>query len=256
MLLALPDEHRQPSAWPQRAGQVGERRGRVDEEHGPEPADRHVEVGLFEAVHLGVAELEPDVGEPLGGGRLTGSGEHALGRIDSHDASGPCGAGSLARRQAGAAPYVEHDVTRCDPVGGLQVSVVRTQLRVVEIGAVQRGHARMLSTVTVEQRSTSIPRCHALLDGGDTADLPSRYRDLGRVRGALRFRHPQRGARPVLPYLQETEHISYVVGSLHQVAFALGGMTAGVLAIRSTAPRQRTIAGGLACAGGGRAAAR
>lgn len=50
---------------------------------------------------------------------------------------------------------------------------------------------------------------------------------------------------PVLPYLRATEHISYVVSALHQVAYALGGMTAGVLAIRSAAPRRRTIALGL-----------
>ena len=50
---------------------------------------------------------------------------------------------------------------------------------------------------------------------------------------------------PVLPYLRAAEHISYVVSALHQVAFALGGLTAGVLAIRSAAPRRRTIALGL-----------
>jgi fucose permease len=50
---------------------------------------------------------------------------------------------------------------------------------------------------------------------------------------------------PVLPYLSATEHISYVVGALHQVAFAIGGMTAGLLASRSTAPRRRTITLGL-----------
>jgi fucose permease len=54
---------------------------------------------------------------------------------------------------------------------------------------------------------------------------------------------------PVLPYLRQTEHTSYVVGALHQVAFAIGGMTAGIQAIHSTAPRRRTIALGLACAG-------
>jgi fucose permease len=53
---------------------------------------------------------------------------------------------------------------------------------------------------------------------------------------------------PALPYLRQTEHISYVVSALHQVAFAVGGMTAGILAIRSTAPRRRTIAAGLTCA--------
>jgi MFS family permease len=54
---------------------------------------------------------------------------------------------------------------------------------------------------------------------------------------------------PVLPYLRQTEHLSYVVGSLHQVAFAIGGMIAGLLAIRSTAPRRRTICIGLLGAG-------
>ena len=53
---------------------------------------------------------------------------------------------------------------------------------------------------------------------------------------------------PVLPYLRETEHLSYVAGALHQVAFALGGMTAGVLATRSTAPRRRVIGVGLVSA--------
>jgi fucose permease len=50
---------------------------------------------------------------------------------------------------------------------------------------------------------------------------------------------------PVLPYLRQTEQISYITGALHQVAFAVGGMTAGMLAIRSTAPRRRTICIGL-----------
>jgi fucose permease len=50
---------------------------------------------------------------------------------------------------------------------------------------------------------------------------------------------------PVLPYLRQTEHISYVTGALHQVAFAIGGMVAGILASRSAAPRRRTIGIGL-----------
>jgi len=53
---------------------------------------------------------------------------------------------------------------------------------------------------------------------------------------------------PILPYLRETEHLSYVAGALHQVAFALGGMTAGILATRSTAPRRRVIGIGLVSA--------
>jgi fucose permease len=37
---------------------------------------------------------------------------------------------------------------------------------------------------------------------------------------------------PALPYLRAVEHISYVVGALHQVAFAVGGGLAGLLAAR------------------------
>ncbi|MFN2560188.1 MAG: sugar MFS transporter [Jatrophihabitans sp.] len=54
---------------------------------------------------------------------------------------------------------------------------------------------------------------------------------------------------PILPYLRQTEGISYVVAALHQAAFAVGGMTAGVLASRSSAPRRPTIALGLTAAG-------
>jgi MFS family permease len=50
---------------------------------------------------------------------------------------------------------------------------------------------------------------------------------------------------PVLPYLSQTEHISYIVGALHQVAFAVGGTTAGILAGRWAPPRRLTIAVGL-----------
>jgi fucose permease len=55
---------------------------------------------------------------------------------------------------------------------------------------------------------------------------------------------------PMLPYLRQAEGISYIVGALHQVAFAIGGMTAGLLATRSSASRRRTIGLGLTAAGG------
>jgi hypothetical protein len=38
---------------------------------------------------------------------------------------------------------------------------------------------------------------------------------------------------PALPYLRAAEHISYVAGSLHQVAFAVGGGLAGLAAARA-----------------------
>jgi len=53
---------------------------------------------------------------------------------------------------------------------------------------------------------------------------------------------------PALPYLRATEHISYLVGALHQVAYAVGGGLAGLLAARQPASisRAATITGGLA----------
>ncbi|HZU59153.1 MAG TPA: hypothetical protein VFA06_24950, partial [Actinocrinis sp.] len=37
-----------------------------------------------------------------------------------------------------------------------------------------------------------------------------------------------------------TEHTSYLVGALHQVAYSIGGMMAGIQAIHSNASRRRT----------------
>jgi fucose permease len=52
---------------------------------------------------------------------------------------------------------------------------------------------------------------------------------------------------PALPYLRATEGISYVVGALHQVAFAVGGGVAGLLAARESGSlsRKATICAGL-----------
>lgn len=50
---------------------------------------------------------------------------------------------------------------------------------------------------------------------------------------------------PVLPFLRDTEHLSYLAAVVHQVAFAIGGMTAGLLASRSSLPRKPAIAIGL-----------
>jgi fucose permease len=53
---------------------------------------------------------------------------------------------------------------------------------------------------------------------------------------------------PALPYLRAAEGISYVVGALHQAAYAVGGGLAGALAARDRrgAGRTRTIVGGSA----------
>jgi hypothetical protein len=56
---------------------------------------------------------------------------------------------------------------------------------------------------------------------------------------------------PSLPYLRSVEHISYLVGALHQVAFSIGAGVAGALSARGPdrAGRRIAIAGGLV--GGG-----
>jgi fucose permease len=52
---------------------------------------------------------------------------------------------------------------------------------------------------------------------------------------------------PSLPYIRSVEHIPYLVGALHQVAFALGGGLAGAISARDrlALSRRTAIAGGL-----------
>lgn len=50
---------------------------------------------------------------------------------------------------------------------------------------------------------------------------------------------------PALPYLRAVEHISYLVGALHQFAYAAGGGIAGLLASRNRIGRAATIRFGL-----------
>jgi MFS family permease len=51
---------------------------------------------------------------------------------------------------------------------------------------------------------------------------------------------------PILPYLRAVEHISYLVGALHQLTYAMGGGVAGLLAHRDLLGRSATIRVGLA----------
>ncbi|MBS1843895.1 MAG: MFS transporter [Actinobacteria bacterium] len=51
---------------------------------------------------------------------------------------------------------------------------------------------------------------------------------------------------PILPYLRAVEGISYLVGALHQLAYAMGGGVAGLLAHRDRLGRSATIRFGLA----------
>jgi fucose permease len=50
---------------------------------------------------------------------------------------------------------------------------------------------------------------------------------------------------PALPYLRAVEQISYLIGALHQLAYALGGGLAGLLASRNRLGRAATIRFGL-----------
>lgn len=56
---------------------------------------------------------------------------------------------------------------------------------------------------------------------------------------------------PALPYLRAAEHISYLVGALHQAAYAVGGGIAGLLAVRrrGSVSRTKVIVVGLTGAG-------
>jgi hypothetical protein len=91
-------------------------------------------------MHLGVAQLVPDVLEPFGRRQLTGSHEHALRHVDADNPAGRRRARRLASRQPGSAPDVDYLVTGTDPVGGAKVLVVSAQLDVVEVEAARRGH--------------------------------------------------------------------------------------------------------------------
>lgn len=59
------------------------------------------------------------------------------------------------------------------------------------------------------------------------------------------------GLGPALPYLRDAEHLSYLGGVLHQVAFAVGGGLAGLITARATRlpGRAWVIRGGLIGAG-------
>jgi hypothetical protein len=91
-------------------------------------------------MHLGVAQLVPDVVEPSGGRHLPGALEHALGHVDAENAPGRRRARRLASREPGSAADVEDLVPGADPVGGAKVLVVGAQFGVVEVQAVRRGH--------------------------------------------------------------------------------------------------------------------
>jgi fucose permease len=93
---------------------------------------------------------------------------------------------------------------------------------------------------TVERRAT----------GGDgSADRYRRDRTTWAAFGALfAFGFLNAALGPALPYLRTVEHISYLVGALHQAAFAVGGGLAGLLAAheRRSLGRSTVISAGLA----------
>jgi len=58
---------------------------------------------------------------------------------------------------------------------------------------------------------------------------------------------------PILPYLRAVEGISYLVGALHQFAYAMGGGVAGLLAHRDLLGRSATAS---RCSGSARCGCR
>ena len=139
---ALPHEQHESRLCSQCGGDVRERGDRIGEEHGSEPADRHVEARGVEAMHLRVAALVGDVGEPFGRRQLTGALKHPLGHVDADNTARRRGARRLASRQPGSAADVEHLITGADPVSRAKMLVVCAQLGVIEIQADQRRHRR------------------------------------------------------------------------------------------------------------------
>jgi hypothetical protein len=97
LLVSLPDEQNQARPGSKGGSDVGERGGRIGEEHRPEAADRQVEAGGVEAMHLGVSERVSDVFEPFGRRQLTGALEHALGHVDAENAARRRGARAASR---------------------------------------------------------------------------------------------------------------------------------------------------------------
>ena len=91
-------------------------------------------------MHLRVASLVPDVGEPFGRRQLTGALKHPFGHVDADNAARRRGARRLPGRQPGSAADVEHLITGPDPVGGAKMLVVSAQLGVIEVQAGRRRH--------------------------------------------------------------------------------------------------------------------
>ena len=91
-------------------------------------------------MHLRVAALVGDVGEPFGHRQLTGALKHPLGHVDADNTARRRGTRRVASRQPGSAADVEHLITGADPVGGAKMLVVSAQLSVIEVQADQRRH--------------------------------------------------------------------------------------------------------------------
>ncbi len=108
-------------------------------------------------MHLGIAQLVPDVVEPFVRRYLTSALEHALGDVDAHNAARRRGTRRLASSQPGSAPDVDDIVTGPDPVGGAKVLVVSAQLGVVEVQPVRRGHGAS-GVGLVRPRAVSAPQ--------------------------------------------------------------------------------------------------
>ena len=108
-----PDDHQEPPARAGRAAQVGHRRRRVGEEHGPEAREADVE-RPFELHRLSVGELERGARDAGARGVGAADGQERLAAVDPQRASGR--AGELDGRLAEAAPHVQHPLALVDGV--------------------------------------------------------------------------------------------------------------------------------------------
>ncbi|MDG4800172.1 hypothetical protein [Micromonospora sp. WMMD980] len=104
----------QAPAGSQRVRDGGEGRHGVGEESQPASADGDVELVRRERVHLHVALLEPDVGQPFGGHPGARRLQHRTGQVDPERIPVPGATRSLPGDLAVAAAEVEHPVGRAD----------------------------------------------------------------------------------------------------------------------------------------------
>jgi hypothetical protein len=132
--VGLPDHHYQSAGRAQRPPDVVERGDGVGEEHGAEPADRHVEALLRETINLRVSALEGHVTELLCSGELASTLDRGHGDVDPERNARSGGARGLPRRLPSPAADIEDVVADLDAARPAQDLVMPPQLGIVADG--------------------------------------------------------------------------------------------------------------------------